>query len=248
MEQLFFLTIIPQSFVMKRTILFSIYLFSFVSLFSQGKKSAAKKYWEVGVFTGVAVYQGDIADSDFPIDDADFALGFSARNQMRENFAIYSNLMFTRLTGEDHEESANAARGFSFKTSLLEISVLGEYEPLGHLRQLRGGKNKFFVSPFIYSGAAVAVVTPKPIFSNSYEELFSELIKMDDKESKSATGLVFPLGMGVKFDFGKNFILQSQGSARVPFSDYVDGISQTANPDANDFYWFFGASILFKMK
>ena len=35
---------------------------------------------------------------------------------------------------------------------------------------------------------------------------------------------------------------------RVPFTDYLDGVSIAANPDLNDWYWFAGATITFRIE
>ena len=232
---------------MKNITFILIALFFPLFVFGQ-KKTFPNSYWEVGVFIGQSVYQGDLADSDFPVSDGSFALGFSARNQLTEQFGFFSNLIFTRFSETEEENHKNANRGFAFKTSLLELSFMGEYEPLGKKRQLKGGKNKFFVSPFIYTGLAVAVTNPQPFFPEGYRVGDFDLVEQDIRNGDNSTGIVLPLGLGVKLDFGKKYIIQLHGTTRLPFNDYLDGISLTANPDKNDIYWFLGGSLFFKMK
>ncbi len=229
---------------MKNLLLTILLIFTFLSCIEAQKKPKATSYWEAGVFLGLATYQGDLASQQFPLSESNFALALSARSSLAENFALRGNLTFTRLSDEDVHEG----RGYSFRTSIMELSALGEWEPLEMARHRMGGKKKFFVSPFGYVGAAIAFVNPQALFPEGFKAGDRSPVEQDRINGEGQAKLAIPMGLGVKFDFGQNFILQGETSVRLPFDDYLDGISMSANPDKNDVYWFSGVSLMFTMK
>ena len=193
-------------------------------------------------------YQGDVAESNFPINEGSFALGFGARNYISDILAVRGNLYFTRLSSEEGEGHLNAIRGLKFNTSLLELSGVLEYEPLGAKRQLKGGKKQFTVSPFIYGGFGFAFTNPQAAFPEGFSAGDFTPVEQDIKNGESKVRLSLPMGLGVKVDFGKKWILQGDLGPRLPFTDYLDGISETANPDKGDLYWFGGITAMFNMR
>ena len=208
------------------------------------RKSGAKKNWDMGLFLGMATYQGDLSEERFPIQESNFALGLSARTSLQETFGLRAGLVFSRLSDEDFWPGRN----YSFRTSILELSLLGEYEPLERKRLLRGGKKKFFISPYGFGGFALAFTTPQALFPEGYKAGDRSPIEQDKINGDSRSQLALPLGIGAKLDFHKKFYLQAETGVRLPFSDYIDGISMTANPDKGDLYWFSGVTIFFTMK
>ena len=229
---------------MKNLLLTSLLLVFCISAIYAQRKASIKKNWDTGLFLGIATYQGDLAKENFPIQESNFALGLIARTSLRETFGLRAGVIFSRLSGEDPW----VQRNYSFRTSILELSVLGEYEPLENKRLLRGGKKKFFVSPYAFGGPALAFVTPQALFPEGYKVGDRSPIEQDKINGDSRTQLALPLGVGVKLDFHKKFYLQGETGVRLPFTDYLDGVSMTANPDKGDLYWFSGVTIFFSMK
>ena len=52
----------------------------------------------------------------------------------------------------------------------------------------------------------------------------------------SKTNLLIPIGAGLAFDVSEKLSLGLEFSSRFPVSDYLDGISESANPDRKDWY------------
>ncbi len=224
------------------------FFFISISLTNAQRRGGNVQYWEAGVFLGLGIYQGDLASSNFPVNEGSFALGFGARNYLSEILAVKGNLFFTRLNADEMGDHKNANRGLAFNTSLLEISGVLEYEPLGAKRQLKGGKKQFTVSPFIYAGFGMAFTNPQAAFPDGFGVGDFDPVEQDIKNGESKVRLTLPSGIGVKVDLGKKWIVQADIGARMPFTDYLDGISETANPDKGDWYWFGGITAFFNMR
>lgn len=226
----------------------SIVFFSFCDADAQKRGGKQNQYWEAGVFAGLSVYQGDIASSSFPVSEGSFAIGFSARNYITPILAFRGNLYFTRLSDEEMEGEMNGFRGLKFNTSILEISGVLEYEPLGEKRSLKGGKKSFFVSPYVYGGFGAAFTNPQAAFPTGFSIGDLGPVEQDIKNGESNMRVALLTGLGIKFDFGRKWILQGDLGPRLPFTDYLDGISETANPDKGDLYWIGGITALFNMR
>ena len=60
--------------------------------------------------------------------------------------------------------------------------------------------------------------------------------------------VVMPIGVGLKMDVSKKMQIGLEAGLRMPFTDYLDGISQAGNPDGNDTYFMSGLSLIYMMK
>ena len=87
---------------------------------------------EGGVIIGVANYKGDLARTDgFQLADNNLAFGLHARHYIDSTKAIRANLIYGKLSANDIDHAERPERGYSFETSLVELSIVGEWEPFG---------------------------------------------------------------------------------------------------------------------
>jgi hypothetical protein len=134
-------------------------------------------------------------------------------------------------------------------TQLTEISVLMEFEPFGELRYLGGRGFKKLVSPYLIAGVGVCIVDPMADFSQSNGSAALTLkIEEDINAEPLSTRIVLPIGTGVKFDVAELWNVSLEVGARATFTDYLDGLSAAGNPDANDWYFFTGLTVLHRFK
>lgn len=55
--------------------------------------------------------------------------------------------------------------------------------------------------------------------------------------------IVLPFGAGIRYEFHADWSLQGEVGWRYTGSDYIDGFSQSRNPDADDWYFFIGIGV-----
>lgn len=205
--------------------------------------------WELGMFIGGAVYQGDLTSKLVDLKQASPGIGFTARYKYYYTLNFRGNLLVTKLSAADAENTKRPTdRGYSFESSLVEFSGMAEYEPFGKVRELKGGKNKVVVSPYFLGGFGFCVSSPKPQFAATDNPAVESAIKQDLRGGFSKIHLIIPIGMGLRYDLSRDWMIGAEVAARYPFTDYLDGISKAANPNAKDWYWFFGLAAMHNFK
>ena len=152
-----------------------------------------------------------------------------------------------QLSGSESKSKEYVAsiRNASFKSSVTELSLMGEYNFFNyrHKKQL----TKF--SPYLTGGLALFTDGSPASTSNSTPET---------SKNGGGIGVAIPFGLGVKFILNRNWNLGTEFVARKTFTDYIDGISNgeigtrsTGNPLDTDWYFYTGVSLsytIFKVK
>lgn len=208
--------------------------------------SAQNKEWEVGMFVGWSVYQGDIVGKTIDLKEANTAVGITGRYDYYYTLKFRTNLLFGRLTGDDANYPGREDRDASFQTSLIEFSGMAEWEPFGKARALKGGKSKFFVSPYFLGGLGLVFTNPKPKFPALGRPDSQNPAIQDIRAGYSKIHLAVPLGGGLRYDVNDKWMVGAEIAGRIPFTDYLDGISESGNSNSMDFYWFYGLTVMFK--
>jgi len=224
-------------------------LFSFVQLNAQD--------WEGGLFIGGTNYVGDLVVPTFTLKEMNYGAGLVIRHNLNRRMAIRGNLLFGKIDGRDNnwsEPDFRARRNFSFESPITELSVNFEYSPFVQ-REWLDDEGKFIrkITPYGFAGIGVAFWDPATDFNLSDDggpPIGTSLAKIEeDKNSDySTTALVIPIGAGIKADLTDKLIAGLEFGMRLPFTDYLDGVSQAANPDLNDWFWFAGATITFRIE
>ena len=200
---------------------------------------------EGGLFLGVSNYQGDLTLKKAPnFGESNFAAGLLARTYVDETTAIRANLLYGKLSGNDNNYADRIKRGFSFTTTLVELSVVGEWEPLGANRYKNYDKmiNRF--SPYLYGGLGMVFINPKPVFGNEG----NEKVQQDLSSDYSKLQFSVPIGIGLKAYINKLWCVGLELGTRTTFTDYLDGISLSGEPGTKDWYLFGGAMVTYRIK
>jgi outer membrane protein OmpA-like peptidoglycan-associated protein len=205
--------------------------------------SFSQEKWQGGVFLGYSNYLGDLVEPRFTLEEAGAAFGILIRHNITNTFGLRMNLFYGSLKGDDGNYTRNLARGASFSTSILEATLMGEYELLGNRRWTQEGKFKKIWSPYIFLGAGVNFVNPDVDWGNIPA---SNSGRKKDESNDLNNHWTIPIGGGLKFDLSRKMNLALEGGLRIsPFTDYLDGIRYAGNPDQNDHYVFGGVVLGF---
>jgi OmpA-OmpF porin, OOP family len=216
--------------------------------------------WEIGGTLGGMAYEGDVdAVPKRAVSASARSLGPSfglfVRNHMTNKLALRAQFLNGKISGADvnfTEPAWRQQRKFSFTSPVREISLALEFDPFGN-RRFQGDsvRLKFTptLSPYFFAGVGYASYSPVVDFNDktvANPAASATLIAVDKKNANSAS-FVVPMGAGFKYDLTKNWVFGAELGVRATFSDYIDGISQSANPNKNDWYAYGGVNLSYRL-
>ncbi len=190
-------------------------------------------------------YMGDMVATAYP---SPKGLGWGGGIFLRRNCTERLSLRLNAAYGAFQGDDANFAdrlgtRGFSFKGSATDLSLLGEWDLRGKKRYKNGNFNKL-ISPYVFGGVGLGYIDPTTTFNSNFPE--NQGVLDDKKGDFTPITPVLPMGGGIRLDLSPRITLAAELGLRMTFSDYVDGISQSANPSHNDWYMFSGLSLAYR--
>jgi Domain of unknown function (DUF6089)/Thrombospondin type 3 repeat len=103
------------------------------------------------------------------------------------------------------------------------------------------------LQPYIFGGIG-AQFAKQTVNWNDFD-LLPSLAPLTKKDDEAGSILpILPVGAGLQYRLSQRLLLHGETSLRLPINDYIDGISQAANPGANDWhgYAMVGLSYLLK--
>lgn len=187
----------------------------------------------IGVFGGLAAYNGDLTDKIFPKKVTNGAIGITANYELTDNIMLRAGYMYTVVGGADRfsKDSALLARNLSFETSVSEFTVVGEY----YLLSLYENR----ISPYVFAGLAAYHFNPYA-FNGGTDKIYLRPLSTEGQglpgygqKPYSLTQIAIPYGAGVKFAVTDNLHLGLEVGLRKLFTDYLDDVS-TNYADPNE--------------
>ncbi|MBT8221056.1 MAG: outer membrane beta-barrel protein [Bacteroidia bacterium] len=189
-----------------------------------------------GIYAGAFNYQGDLVEGLIEIKETQPAFGLFGKYLMFRDLAISGNVFFGKISGDDANSEELSMRGLSFESNLVEGAVTLEYHPIGQGRFNSRGDFLKSISPYVYAGVGFTFGEPEVTgFSQGAEDL----------NNTTTTRLGIPFGLGVQWTFNEKLYVALEGGTRMIFDDYLDGVSISGNPDANDWYVTAGLKVGF---
>ena len=214
-------------------ILFTSLLLSF-SLFAQEK--------EFGVFVGATAFQGDVVEKT--VDFKELNLGFGAfyRHYSSSKFSFRIGVSAGSFSGDDANstESFQVARGYSFKSTIVDLTAIAEWNILGINIYGPTSYDQSNFSPYLLFGIGGSMYNPTVTTTNT------ELKPLDLGKEYPAFSMVVPLGLGLKYATAQ-VTVGIEASVRAGLTDYLDGISKSGNADNNDWYGFYGINAAYRL-
>ena len=190
----------------------------------------------VGVFGGLAAYNGDLAEKIFPKKVTNGAVGITGNYEINDQIMVRAGFTYAVVGGADRfsSEPELVKRNLSFETRLFEFSATGEYY-LFNLYDRR-------YSPYAFAGLAVYSFNPYA-YDRNIQKVFLKPLSTEGqglpgypgRKPYSLTQLAIPFGGGVKFAITENFRVGIELGMRKLFTDYLDDISKDY-VDMNDLF------------
>jgi hypothetical protein len=188
----------------------------------------------IGVFGGLAAYNGDLTDKIFPKKVTNGAIGLTVNYELKDQIMLRGGFTYAVVGGADRygDDPVLVARNLSFETSIKEFSLLGEY----YFNNLYGQR----YSPYLFGGLAVYHFDPYAYDANNtrvyLKPLSTEgqgLAGYPDRKPYSLTQFAIPFGAGIKFAVNDNIRIGLEAGIRKLFTDYLDDVS-SRYADPND--------------
>ncbi len=91
--------------------------------------------------------------------------------------------------------------------------------------------------PYLLGGVAFTCTDPKVDWNN-------DVVPHSLEDEKNVGSMYFqvPVGLGLKYNLSEKMFLSFEVRSVFPLTDYLDGISESADPTDNDSYTFFGVN------
>ncbi len=206
-----------------------------------------KQAMEIGLQVGTASIAGDIAAPDFfTWRAANINIGVFALLPIDSKLSLKFGISFNELNATDVDFPRNATRRMVSSNTLTEISALMQWEPLQNENFDEEGKFIKGISPYFYFGLGLAIGSADVDFGNI--EFNQPAAVNQDIENARSSFITLPFGLGLKGYISDQFTLGVEAGLRPVFSDYLDGISQSANPEMNDWYGVLNLTAGYRLK
>lgn len=188
----------------------------------------------IGVFGGLAAYNGDLTEKIFPKKVTNGAIGITGSYAFSDHLMLRAGITYAVVGGADRFSNKDdlKLRNLSFETSLLEFSAVGEY----YVQDLNERK----YSPYFFAGLAVYHFNPYA-YNGSTQKIFLKPLSTEgqgingypDRKPYALTQLAIPFGGGIKFAVNDNLRIGIELGMRKLFTDHLDDVS-TNYIDEND--------------
>lgn len=229
---------------------------AFIAIFIIGTGTVAcaqlsNPRYEWGINLGFLVYQGDLTPKRFgSFETQKFSLGLHVSRLFSHYFSVRANLLFGTLKGDESKydnPEYRKQRNFAFTSPVTELSAQLVWNTMGRNYITRG------FSPYIFAGAGFALLHIKPDASNIntiyFDPEVSEVwagLAADSAHALPRVLPVIPVGAGVKYFFSQRLALNAEASYRLAYTDYIDGFSQSVNPQRNDHYLNYSIGLVYR--
>jgi hypothetical protein len=189
----------------------------------------------IGVFGGLAAYQGDLTNSIFPKKVTNGAIGITLNYELKDRIMLRGGFTYGIVGGADRfsGDAELEKRNLAFETKIVELSAVGEYYVLNLYDRT--------YSPYFFAGLAVYHYNPYAFQPGSRQKVFLKPLSTEgqgiagypDRQPYSLTQLAIPFGGGIKFVVNDNLRIGVELGMRKLFTDYLDDVSKNYIDEAD---------------
>jgi hypothetical protein len=201
-----------------------IFLLALLPLTGFGQ-SYSKTNWEIGGFLGAANYLGDMAP-DFAFRETKPVIGANIKYNFNSYFSLGGELNCGWISGNDSNFEALKYRGLSFRSNILEVSGITEFN---FFRFGTGPRDAKF-TPYLFTGLSFFKFNPIAYYDDEkfyLQRMTTEGQGLVDSAPNKYSLLQFaiPIGAGFKFKLQDNLNMTVSVGYRGTFTDYLDDVS-----------------------
>jgi Domain of unknown function (DUF6089) len=189
---------------------------------------AMSQRMHIGIFGGLAAYNGDLTDKIFPKKVTNGALGITLNYELKDRVMLRGGFTYAIVGGADRfsNDPELVNRNLAFETKILELSAVAEY----YFFNLYNNR----YSPYIFGGLAVYHYNPYA-FNGTRNKIFLKPLSTEgqgipgypDRQPYHLTQFALPFGGGVKFAVNENLRIGLELGMRKTFNDYLDDASKS---------------------
>ncbi len=247
-------------------IYFNALIFSTLIIFVAPKAVNAQSRFEFGASISTMQYEGEVGgrfpyiynDLNNPTSKVRLGAGINFGYHLSDYFTLRASLLIGSVQAADRflkPEPDPAviyklSRNLSFRSSIAEVGIVGEFYPLPVLFK-RYGQNLGRFNPYIVGGINVFKFNPRSLYLDKTGALSWVDLKPLRTEGQgmpianapkeySLTSFSFPIGIGVRFNITENTSIALELMNRTTSTDYLDDVSGRYIDNA-EFDNFFGA-------
>lgn len=239
--------------MMKKNLWIYITLFALLIPFASNAQSWKLIRYEAGIGIGTTHTFMDIGSENFGI--TSFRLAgtrpnafFDASFKILEDLAVQLDLGYIQLSGKDPD---SRGRGLSFVTNSFEPVVRLEYNIIGggrafgtsavyNRRGMVNSYNTLLLYAFAGAGGILTKATVKDINGD-------EVIGRLGYDNNIHFGVVFPMGLGLKYQLSSEWDIGLEVGGRFALSDVLDGYQHPAS-QYNDKYILTNVKAIYKIR
>lgn len=196
--------------------------------------------WEVGVYGGAYIYQGDLTPQRIgSLKTIKPGFGVQVTRILTPAFSAMLSLTSARLKGDESKYKTpdwRQQRNFAFNSPVKEINLTILYSIFKSNWDYRK------IEPFVFAGGSLAFVNPARDYSRLNTTVFGELsdvqVGLNQDLAKKPPRIIpnIPVGVGLKYNIGERLAVNTLTTYRLMFTDYLDGFSKAASPKYYDHY------------
>ncbi|PHK97800.1 DUF6089 family protein [Neolewinella marina] len=220
---------------------------SCINLYGQGEPASTESPespypWEFGIQLGTSALGGDMIEDNLVfLNQAHFGGGVYLSRRLGAAAALRAAVMYGSLHSDDakSEDPNMVSRGYTSEATVIEPSLSLVLEPFYGTRFSDDFLFKGGLSPYISGGVGYGIwgdVTTTYGSDAGDADVQADMAA----EADDSGGLVFPLGVGLRYHFSPKSSIGLDYSVRLTSSDLIDGVSASGDPDNDDSYAFFG--------
>lgn len=187
---------------------------------------ALAQFNELGLFTGISTYSGDLTDRNIEPLGFHFGVGLFVRRNLTDRLVARGQFYVGKISGSDANtavESGLWQRNLHFQSAIQEIGVLVEYK----LLNVKGDYHQFSLN--LFGGMAGFHFRPMAKFNGGIYDLHAY---QTEGVPYSLTQLALPFGAGLQVKVAEQFHIGLEWGFRKTFTDYLDDVSATYRADA----------------
>ena len=226
--------------------------FAISACFSTARAQLDVPKHEIGASAGLFIYQGDLtpeAAGAFKSPGINFNLFYN--HLLSRSFSLRTNLALGKLMADDANYKTpdwRRQRGFLFTARTAELSELLVWNILGN-----NYSNKQVLSPYIFGGVGLTslrITRDWHRYNPDYfatDSAFFKGLAADTTHALPGTIPVIPVGVGLRYAISPNLSIMAEASYRITFTDYLDGFSESGNPNKNDYYSSYSIGLIYTL-